>query len=215
MKEITFKNEHREKHFEFFNAMELPHFNLVAPVEFEAASKFIKSNRLHFTSVVVYLICKAANSIPELRQRIRGKRVVEHDLVHPSFTVPAGDSGVFSFCYVKYTEDFRAFSNAVNASMSSRQNEPSIEDEKGRDDYLFLSAMPWVHFTGFCHAMRIDGVDSVPRIVWGKMGGAGGFLLPLGIQAHHALVDGRHAGQFFNVFQDLCFKPEQSILYPG
>ncbi len=212
MKEITFENEHRRKHFEFFNEMEVPHFNLVAHVEFEAMSKFIKSNQLHFTSVAVYLICKAANSIPELRQRIRGDKVVEHDFVHPSFTVPTEGSDVFSFCYVDFTEDFPVFSNAVYDSIKSRQTEPSLEDEQGRDDYLFLSAMPWVHFTGFSHAMRIKGVDSVPRIAWGKMGGAGGFQLPLGIQAHHALVDGRHAGQFFNLFQEYCSHPQKAIL---
>jgi len=211
MKEVTFDNKHRKKHFEFFSAMEMPHFNLVAHVDFEFMSKFIKSNNLHFTSVAVYLICKAANSIPELRQRIRGERVVEHELVHPSFTVPTEGSDVFSFCYVEYTADFPVFSNAVVESIQSKQNEPSFEDEQDRDDYLFLSAMPWVHFTGFSHAMRTKGVDSVPRIVWGKMGGAGGFLLPLGIQAHHALVDGRHAGMFFEAFQTLCNNPAEAI----
>lgn len=212
MKEVKFESEHRRKHFEFFNGMEIPHFNLVAHVEFEGMSKFIKSNNLHFTSVVVYLICKTANSIPELRQRIRGDRVVEHDVVHPSFTVPNEDSDVFSFCYVDYTNEFNTFSLAVYDSIKLRQKEPSLEDEQGRDDYLFLSAMPWVHFTGFSHAMRITEVDSVPRIVWGKMGGVGGFLLPLGIQAHHALVDGRQAGQFFQIFQEYCSNPEEAIV---
>jgi len=211
MKEIIFENEHRRKHFEFFNAMEIPHFNLVAHVDFEAMSKYIKSNNLHFSSVAIYLICKAANSIPELRQRIRGEQVIEHDLVHPSFTVPTEGTDVFSFCYVDYTDDFPAFSSNVDASIRARQIDPSFEDDADRDDYLFLSAMPWVHFTGFSHAMRINDIDSVPRIVWGKIGGVGGFLLPLGLQAHHALVDGRQAGQFFNVFQDLCKNPEVAI----
>jgi len=214
MKEIVFENAHRRRHFEFFKSMEIPHFNLVAHVDFETMSKYIKSNQLHFTSVIVYLVCKTANSIPELRQRIRGDKIVEHGLVHPSFTVPTEGSDVFSFCYVDYTEDFPLFSSAMIASIKSKQNTPSFEDEEGRDDYLFLSAMPWVHFTGFSHAMHTKDVDSVPRIVWGKMGGAGGYLLPLGIQAHHALVDGRHAGKFFNAFEALCSDPVKALT-PG
>jgi len=211
MKEVTFDNEHRRNHFDFFNTMEMPHFNLVAHIDFGAMAEYIKLENLHFTSVVVYLICKTANSVPELRQRIRGERVVEHDVVHPSFTVPTEGSDVFSFCYVDYTKEYAAFANDVHTSIQSKHTAPSFEDEKGRDDYLFLSAMPWVHFTGFSHAMRINGIDSVPRIVWGKLGGAGSVMLPLGIQAHHALVDGKHAGQFFNRFQELCNNPNDAI----
>jgi len=191
----------------------MPHFNLVAHMDFEAVARFVKLNKLHLTSVVVYLICKAVNSIPEMRQRIRGEHVVEHEIVHPSFTVPTEDSDVFSFCYVDYTQDFQDFSKAVYASMQSRKGAPSLTDEADRDDFLFLSAMPWVHFTGLSHAMRIEKGDSVPRIVWGKMGGVGGFLLPLGLQAHHALVDGRHAGQFYNSFQELCNDPVAAMAF--
>jgi len=211
MKEIVFESAHRRKHFEFFNNMEIPHFNLVAHVDFETVAKFIKSNSLHFTSVVIYLICKTANNIPELRQRIRGEKVIEHDVVHPSFTVPTEGSDVFSFCYLNYSNDFQRFSIDVCNSIKSSQNTPSFEDEQDRDDFLFLSAMPWVHFTGFSHAMHTKGVGSVPRIVWGKMGGSGGYLLPLGIQAHHALVDGSHAGKFFHIFQEYCANPLESI----
>jgi len=211
MKEIIFDSPHRQKHFEFFNAMEMPHFNLVAHVDFKETSAFIKSNKLHFTSVVIYLICKAANAIPELRQRIREEKIFEHELVHPSFTVPTVESDVFSFCYVDYTNDFREFSVAVKASIRASKIDPSFEDEEDRDDYLFLSPMPWVHFTGFSHAMRVTGVDSVPRIVWGKLGGFGGLMLPLGIQAHHALVDGSHVGSFFEIFQNYCSDPKESV----
>jgi chloramphenicol O-acetyltransferase type A len=40
-----------------------------------------------FTTAIVYVIARAANDIPEFRQRIRGDTVVEHDVVHPSTTI--------------------------------------------------------------------------------------------------------------------------------
>jgi len=207
MKIINLDNPHRRKHFEFFTQMEQPHFSLVSHIEFEAMRSHIKDHSLHFSSVVVYLICKAANSVPEFRWRIRGDQIVEHDVVSPSFTVPTENSDVFSFCYVDYTENFKVFSEQVAANIALMHTEPSFEDDPDRDDFLFLSAIPWVHFTGFTHAMRVGKVDSVPRITWGKLGGSGGGQLPLGVQAHHATVNGRHMGAFFQAFQDLCYNP--------
>ena len=207
MREIQFEHPHQKDHFEFFRGMEWPHFSLVAHIEFGKVYEHIKSHGLHFTSSVVYLVCRAANDIPQFRRRIRGEKLVEHDLVHPSFTVNAEEAGVFSFCYVEYTTEFVPFSADVRSSIAAVKKDPHVKDEPGRDDYLFLSSIPWVHFTGMTHAMPITDVDSVPRITWGKLGGYSGTLLPLSVQAHHAVVDGRHAGQFFARFEELCADP--------
>ena len=48
------------------------------------------------------------------------------------------------------------------------QHQPSFEDEKGRDDFIFMSAMPWISFTSVMHPMHYHPVDSIPRIAWGK-----------------------------------------------
>lgn len=192
--------------------MEMPHFSLVAHIPFAATYDYIKAHRLHFTSTVVYLISRAANAIPELRWRIRGDLVVEHEVVHPSFSVQTEVSDVFSFCYVDYSPDYGTFARAAQTAIGSMQASPSLEDHPDRDDYLFLSSIPWVHFTGLTHAMRIAGVDSVPRITWGKLGpGEDGRDLPIGIQAHHGVVDGKHAGAFYEIFTALCARPETAL----
>ena len=51
--------------------------------------------------------------------------------------------------------------------LTNRKKYP-FEDEEGRDDFLFLSAIPWISFTSFSHAMHYTPADSVPRITWGK-----------------------------------------------
>ena len=82
------------------------------------------------------------------------------------------------------------------------KSNPSLEDQPGRDDYLFLSAIPWVSFTSIQHAMHFHPHDSVPRISWGKFFEQNGkILMPVSIQAHHALVDGRHMGAYFETLQ--------------
>lgn len=198
MKKITFSHPHRRNHFEFFKNMNHPHFNICANVEITALWHQIKQENLPFTPTIVFIIAKVANSIKEFRWRIRGDEVVEHALVHPSYAVWTDVADVFSFCEVKYQNNFTAFVQQAQLKMEKMRQHPSFEDEPGRDDYLFLSAIPWISFTSFQHAMPYHPSDSVPRITWGKVFQQGEtVLLPLSVQVHHALVDGRHVGQYF------------------
>ncbi len=204
MKLIHFDNPHRQKHFALFNGMNHPHFGLTTNMDITELLPRLKAQKIAFTPAIVYLICKTANSLTEFRWRIRGEQVVEHELVHPSFTVPTEASSVFSFCYVDYQADFDAFMSSYYQAVEKMQINPSMEDEPGRDDYLFLSAMPWVSFTSIQNAMPYHPSDSVPRIVWGKYFQEGDRIkMPFSIQAHHAVVDGWHVGQFIQGFQAL------------
>ena len=204
MKTITFDDPHRRRHFEFFRNMDQPHFNITANIEITGLLKNIKEKGWSFTPVIVYYLSRTANEIPEFRQRIREDRVVEHERVHPSFTVLTEVSTVFSFCEVKYRPDLNSFLQTAQQRVDQMQQAPSFEDEEGRDDYLFLSSFPWVSFTGFQHAMHYTPADSVPRIAWGKFfQDRERVLMPLSVQAHHALVDGRHMGAYFEKLQML------------
>jgi chloramphenicol O-acetyltransferase type A len=214
MKDIEFHSQHRRKHFEFFQSMEMPHFSMVSPIAIRPLSEFIRDNHLHFSGTIVYLISKIANEIPEFKWRIRGNQVVEHDLVHPSYTVSTDETDVFSFCFVEYTADYIAFAEAVRIAQDKMRSAPSLEDIPERDDYLFMSAMPWVHFTGFMHAMHSPVRDSVPRFTWGKIKQTSDeMLMPVGVQAHHGVVDGRHMGIFYERFAECCAVPERAILH--
>ncbi|NKI32162.1 chloramphenicol acetyltransferase [Croceivirga thetidis] len=205
MKKITFDNPHRKKHFDFFNGMNHPHFNITANVDITRFLNIQRKKKLPLTYSLVHLLATAANEIPEFKWRIRNNEIIEHDLVHPSFTVPTDETDVFSFCTVDFKssrEDFIKLAESIRIQMKS---EPSMEDELGRDDYLFMSAIPWISFTSIQHAMHYHPHDSVPRISWGKFFGQDKkTMMPLAVQAHHALVDGQHMGSYFNNVQSLC-----------
>lgn len=212
MKVISFSNEHRRKHFEFFRKMSHPHFNICSRVDISSLLPALRANAYRFTPAIVYCISRTANEIPEFRQRIRENLVIEHELAHPSFTVLAEGAGVFSFCPVNYSPDFQAFSRRVLERIRAVQQQPLLEDEAGRDDYLYLSSIPWISFSSVQHAMHYSPADSVPRIAWGKFYEEGGKVwMPLSVQAHHALVDGLHAGRYFEKIQHLLFQPEQFL----
>ena len=208
MKTLDLSTWPRRKHFEVFRQYDYPYFSLCADVDVSRFHPWVKSQGLSFNTTVAYITARAANAIPELRQRIRGAEVVEHEVVHPSFTVLATDE-LFSFCNVNYTEDFAAFYAQAEAAIRRVQADIVLEDEPGRDDYLFMTSIPWVSFTNIQHPIHMHPADSVPRIAWGKYHGRGDrLLMPLSIQAHHALTDGIHAGRFYEHVQALLDRPE-------
>ena len=203
VKKIVFENSHRKKHFDFFHGMNHPHFNLTANVDITSFMKWVKSEGLPLNLLLVYLLSKTANEITEFRWRIRDNEVIEHETVHPSFTVPTEDTDVFSFCTVDFKAALVEFIKDAKRIQELMKTNPSVEDEPGRDDYLFMSAIPWVSFTSLQHAMSYHPHDSVPRISWGKFFEQNDkTLMPLSVQAHHALVDGRHMGMYFTNIQE-------------
>jgi chloramphenicol O-acetyltransferase type A len=189
--------------------MDQPHFNITASVDITPFLAYVKARQIAFTPAVVYCIARTGNAIPVFRQRIRGDIVVEHDRVHPNFTMLTEASDVFSFCNVSYEPRFATFVASTLAHMERMKHEPCLENEQGRDDYLYLSSFPWVSFTSMAHAMHYSPPDSMPRVVWGKyVKDRDRVSMPLSVQAHHALVDGRHTGQFFELIQELFLRPE-------
>jgi len=204
MKEINFTNSHRKAHFDFFNSMNHPHFNITANVDITNFLPFLKKEKLPITPSIVYLISRVANEIPEFRWRIQEGKVVEHEMVTPSFSVFTEVADVFSFCAVEYEKDARSFIKKAFEKSEEMKKNPSFKDEEDRDDFIFLSSIPWVSFTGFQHAMRNHPADSVPRFVWGKFFEMNGrMMMPLSVQVHHAVVDGRHVGRFFQMVEEV------------
>ena len=157
----------------------------------------VRRRGISLNTVVVYVVARAANDVPEFRQRIRGDSVVEHDVVHPASTVMAGGD-LFTFAFFDYSPDFEVFSAHVAEETARVRATPSLADPPGRDDLLFMTAIPWVAFTSFEHPMPGDPDDSIPRFAWGRCREIDGRnAMPLNAQLHHALADGLHASRFY------------------
>lgn len=211
MRHITFTDPHRQRHFAFFNRMSHPHFNITVQADITPLLPFLRAEGLPFYHSMVWIAARAVHAVPQLRQRIRGgSEVVEHEVLRPSFTVATEASEVFSFCTVGYAAEGRAFLAQAAHRVAAMQAAPVMSNEPGADDYLFLSGLPWMSFTGIQHAMDYGpGItDSVPRITWGKYYEEGGRCrLPLACQAHHALVNGREMGLFFDEVASVAAQP--------
>lgn len=211
MKTINLDGWPRKDHYLFFREFEYPYFSLCANMDITNFLPLIKAKEISFTAAIMYLVGRVANGIPEFRQRIRDEGPIEHEVVHPSATILSKDD-LFTFCTAIYQENFLAFAAETQQEILRIKTEPSLEEKIKDDSMLFMTSIPWVSFTGFMHPVKLSPADSVPRFAWGKFREEGQkTVMPLSVQGHHALMDGLHAGLFYEEFQRLLDNPEQFV----
>lgn len=213
MRKIDLETWSRREHFELYGSLGFPHVGLCANVDLTAFYPAVKERGASLTVAIAYVLARAANEVPEFRQRIRGAEVVEHEVVHPASTILTSEDA-FSFVYFEYADDWASFAPKATEEIARVRANPRLveEQQEGRDDWLFMTAVPWVSFTGFLHPIMLDRPDSVPRIGWGKYFREGEALkMPVSVQVHHGLVDGLHMGRFFSLVEGYMGRPEEVL----
>lgn len=191
----------RRSTFQFFRHFDDPFFNISANVDVTQLHLFSKKMGLPFSRCVLFFSCQAANEIEEFRLRLVSGEVRRYDLVHCGATV-LHDDETFSFCYLEMKSDLYQFLESAQHSIEEEKRNRSFEPRDDMHELLHCSVVPWVSFTGIKHARRFGREDSVPKLVFGKkFEQAGRWFMPVSLEAHHGLVDGLHAGLFFQNFQ--------------
>ena len=201
----------RREAYGLFRDFGFPYFSITANVDVTALLSAAKEKRTSFTIGLVYALSRAANAISAFRQRMEGDGVVEYSVVHPSITVLADDDQ-FRFCSLHYTDEFTQFAAGAKERIEQARTANSVWPEPDRNDFLFMTSLPWIAFTAMVHPAPLDPPDSVPRFAWGKYEQRDGRIsMPLNIQVHHALLDGVHVGRYFKLVQDLLDKVDRWV----
>jgi len=209
MRTIDLNSWPRKDHYLYFKTYEYPCFSLTADIDLTAFLPWIKGQKISFTASIMYLIARCANEIPEFRHRVRDGDPIEHEIVHPGVTILTKD-GLFTFCTVDYQENFHEFICIAEEDISLAKTQHVLEEKYPDDRMLFMTSIPWVSFTSFMHPLKLNPTDSVPRFAWGKYRHEGNkTLMPLSVQGHHAVIDGLHAGMFYEMFQNLVDNPDK------
>ena len=210
MQIIDLESWPRKDSFEFFNTYHDPQFNVCANVTITKTYEFFQTREISKFIGMLWLLSNAANAVKEIRCRIKGETVVQHQKVHPSFTW-LNDDKTLTFCHAEYVNDVAVFFVNVQKSVARVEPNPGVADNKERDDVLYISCIPWINFTSVSHPFRLDDTRSIPRITWGQFfQDRGQWLMPVSIQLHHGLADGYHIGLFFEHLQAGLNQPEDT-----
>lgn len=191
----------RKAHFDYFRAMACPYVGLTANVDITALLAKVKAEKLPFFLTVCYCAARAANSVPEFRQRIVGEGIVEFDHCPTSHTVALED-GTYCYCTLRADMPFADYIPSAQRAQEAAKRRGGIdEDAEEALDKLFISTLPWLSYTSLIQPTPFPA-DSNPRITWGRYFRQGEqTLLPLSVLCHHALVDGLHIARFYQALE--------------
>ena len=195
----------RKAHFDYFRAMAYPYVGVTVKVDITQFLEHIRALGAPFFLSFVYCVTRAANTVPELRQRIDGDGIREYAWCPGSVTLALPD-GTYCYCTLDCREDFAGYLPAAETARAKALAIASVEDGEDGDSLLFLSSLPWLHYEAFTQPVPTPA-DSNPRITWGRFAATGEkTLIPVTLLCNHALVDGRHLAAFFEALdRELSF----------
>lgn len=206
-REIEIEKWKRKTTFEFFRNFENPFFNLTAHLDATNLYHFCKENKLSFSLASLFYSIQTANQIPEFRLRLQGEKLIEFEKIHATQTI-LNDDETFSFCYFELKDNVFEFEKAGKESIEKYKHLKTFDVETDRIDLVYYSVIPWVAFTSFKNATRLDYSQTVPRIVFGKLFEDGGkWKIPHSVEVHHSMMDGIHVGKYFNLLQEKFENP--------
>ena len=200
----------RRAHFDYFNAMPDPYVGVTVDVDVSALVTVCKQTARPFFLSFLYCVGRAANDVPELRQRIQEDRIIEFDTCDTSHTV-LRDDGTYSYCRLDCMKPFDQFLPEARRRHEEAKIRGSLDDGEDGISLLFLSCVPWLHYTGLRQPVPMPA-DSNPRITWGKyMTEHGHATMPVTLLANHALVDGVHIAAFYDRLREEldCFAEDR------
>src|SRR6187401_2549759 len=164
--EVDIENWPRKTTYEFFKDYEDPFFNFTGNLDVTSIYQVCKRSGLGFSLTTLYYSLVAANEIREFRIRLVEGRLVEFDRIHATQTI-LNDDETFSFAYFEFTGDVFEFNRTGRDAIQKYKAIKSFDVETDRADLIYYSVIPWVSFTSFKHASRLDKTQTIPRIVFG------------------------------------------------
>lgn len=200
--EIALASWPRRAIFESFQEFECPCYSLTVKVEAHKLQTFAKKTQESFFLLALYALLRAANAVPQLRQRIINNTIVEFSAIDAISPI-LGPHELFYHAWCGYQPEFASFHAQCAPKLALAQQ--GIEQyDPVRHDFLCASCVPWLHFDALSPAHSTFH-QTMPLLTWGKI--QQGYI-PISIKVHHGFVDGLHIGRFFEGVHQGFSQPE-------
>ena len=107
-KKIEIASWPRRSHYEYFRTFDCPSFSITSPVRVDALYRYAKQEGISFFILCLFVLLKALNRVPQLRQRVEEGEVWEYESVNALVPVLAAD-GEFTQILVEYRMELPDF----------------------------------------------------------------------------------------------------------
>ena len=195
-KVIDMETYPRRDQFELFNSYAYPYMGLTVNVDITDFLRKVKEREVDFFLSFCWCVYRAANAVPEFKQRIKDGRIVEYPEALMSTTLSMPD-GNYCYCDFDCKLPFDEYLPKAREAKRLAIERGEIEEYADVDASLFCSCVPWLSYTALVQPVPYPA-DSNPRITWGKYFEQNGrVLIPVSTLCNHALMDGRHLSEFY------------------
>ncbi|MFT5164604.1 MAG: chloramphenicol O-acetyltransferase type A [Alteromonadaceae bacterium] len=202
---LDMTNWSRRQHYQFYQDFSQPYFSIGCDLNAAALYNHCKAQHISFFDAYLFMTMQAINTVEPLRYRLVDEQIRVYQSISISVAVMAADQ-TFRFCEVPYSADFTTFQRQLKQAKATAINGPFFSDtfftHQSNQATVYMSVIPWISFTSFAHARHGGTSTGIPLLAIGKMRQTDN-TLPITVDAHHALVDGVHVGQFIEVLQGL------------
>ena len=122
---VDMSQDPRREQFDYFRSMADPYVGVTCEVDVTALTEKLRSSGAPFFLSFTYEVLAAANSVPELRRRIEGDRVVEYGSCRCSCTVAKPD-GAYAYCTLDGVLPWEAFLAEGRKALEAARNGGTI-----------------------------------------------------------------------------------------
>lgn len=211
-KNIPMDGYARKDQFAYFKDLAYPYVGVTVNVDITKWLSVIKGHRLAFFHSFLYAAAAAANSVPQLRQRIRKDSIIEYEKCLSSYTVALADE-TYCYCTLDTGKPFAEYLAYAKAEQDKAVAEGSLTDGEDAQALFFISSLPWLSYSALIQPVP-SPADSNPRITWGRyFRSEQKMWIPVSLLCHHALVDGVHLRHFYEQLDrqlhQMCMLVEQ------
>ncbi len=184
----------RRQMYDYYRTFDSPAYNVTVMIPAQTLHRYAKEHGESFFLLSLYAILRAANQVPQMRQRVVDGSLVEFDRIAAMTPVMTGEE-MFRQVWCEYEADFPTFRQQVEPLVAAAgAGEPAPMPEHG-EDFFCASCNPWTHFSAVTQA-DYSFHQFVPILAWGKMSAEG--IVPVACKFNHCLMDGLHTGRFFD-----------------
>lgn len=200
--EIHIDDWERKEHFNLFLHSDLPFYNVNFNINVDGLKEFCKENIISVTNALAYVSINSLRKIDNFLYRMENGKVVKYHKIDPSIAYIRNNENLFRMINIDFIDDIKLFDERAKNAVTESNSYFNYSILRERTNFVFISPLPWIPFTGVDHTLSLQKQDAIPRISWGKIHHNGSNLvLPYNIQVNHAFVDGLHIGLFY---ESLC-----------
>ena len=136
----------RRAHFDYFRSLQNPMLGVTVDVDVTALQAFCKAEGCSFYLAFMRCAARAANGVPQLRQRIRDGGIVEYDVCGTSHVELRAD-GTYGYCTLHHDRPFREYLEYAEAERLRCREAASIEEDDDVEGLYFITSLPWLRYT--------------------------------------------------------------------